>query len=386
MIEQIIKVSMMNLRNLISRWAIASVIVVGIAGVVGVLTALLAMAEGFTTAFTSGASPDRAVVLRDGSNGEMQSNVSMEDASLLESLPGVLHASPELYTIVDIPKKATGTTANLIVRGVSQKAFATRPEVEVVVGRSFKTGKNEVIVGIKANHEFANVDVGSVVDFRDFSMIVVGLFKANGSAYESEVWMDYPIALSAFRRFGPSSVRLRLDSPDSLDLIAQTISDDPRLNLSVQSEQSFLGSQSSSLTTTIKSFAYVVASIMAIGALFAALNTMYTAVSSRTVEIATLRAIGFSGFPVVVSVMIEALVLAGLGGIIGGLVSLVAFNGFTVSTLNPSAFSQVAFDFIVTRDMLIGGLVWALGIGAIGGLFPAVKAATLPITVALRGE
>ena len=291
------------------------------------------------------------------------------------------------YTVADIPKKATGTPANVIVRGVTPEAFAVRPEVEVTIGRNFERGRNEIVVGVKANHEFANFDVGNIVDFRDSPWTVVGLFEANGSAYESEVWLDYPVALSAFRRFNPQSIRLRLESKDVLEQVQRLVKDDPRLQPEVQSETDFLGSQSRTLMATIETFAYVVASIMAIGALFAALNTMYKAVSSRTIEIATLRAIGFGGFPIMVSVMIEALLLATVGGLIGGTLALIAFNGFTVSTLNPNAFSQVAFDFIVTPDMLIGGLIWAIVIGCIAsGLLPAIKAATMPITVALRGE
>ena len=376
----------MNLKNIASRWAVALVIVVGIGGVVAVLTALLAMAEGFSSALERGGAPDRAIVMRDGSTGEMESSVSNEAAAILEDLPGVLFSSAESYTIADIPKKATGTTANLILRGVTENAFAVRPEVEIVEGRKFESGRNEVIVGVTANHEFDKLDVGDTVDFRQTEWRVVGLFEVNGSAYESEVWLDYPVALGAFRRSEPSSVRVRLESPESVGALQQLISDDPRLNLSIQSEEAFLQGQSSGLTQRIEVFAYIVASTMAIGALFAALNTMYTAVSTRTVEIATLRAIGFGGTPVVVSVLLESIVLATIGGVLGGLVSFVAFNGFTVSTLNPSAFSQIGFDFVVTPAMLVGGLVWSIVIGSLGGFFPAVKAATLPITVALRGE
>lgn len=384
--EQIVRISWMNLKNITSRWTVALVIVVGIGGVVGVLTALLAMAEGFSSALASGGAPDRAIVMRDGSTGEMESDVSVEAAAIFADLPGILFSSAESYTIADVPKKATGTTANLILRGVTESAFAVRPEVEIVEGRNFETGRNEVIVGVTANYEFANLDVGDVVDFRQTEWRVVGLFEANGSAYESEVWLDYPVAISAFRRFNPSTLRVRLESSDALGTLEQTIKDDPRLNLSIQSEEAFLSGQSSGLTQRIEIFAYIVASTMAIGALFAALNTMYTAVSTRTVEIATLRAIGFNGTPVVVSVMLESIVLAAIGGVLGGIVAFIAFNGFTVSTLNPSAFSQIGFDFVVTPEMLIGGFAWAVVIGSLGGLFPAIKAATLPITVALRGE
>ena len=386
MLRQIFKISMMNLRNLPSRIGVSSVVVVGIGGVVGVLVAILAMATGFQAALASGASSDRVIVLRDGSTDEMSSSISQAQIQLVETLPGVTAQSAELYTVVDVPKMDTGTYANLIARGVGEGAFEVRPEIEIVKGRTFEAGRTEIIAGVKAAAEFRGLEVGNDVSLRDSSWTVVGHFEAGGSAYESEIWLDFPASLNAFRRSVASSLRVRLDSPASFDALDQAIQNDPRLQLRIQSEQSFLEGQSAGLRQIITSFGYGVAVIMAIGALFAALNTMYTAVSTRTIEIATLRAIGFSSVPIVVSVMIEAMLLALIGGALGALFSYIVFNGFTVATLNPAAFSQVAFDFQVTPELVTLGMTWAVVIGFFGGLLPALSAAYIPITAALRGE
>lgn len=386
MLTQIFKISMMNLRNLPSRYGVSSVVVVGIGGVVGVLVAILAMATGFQSVLSSGAASDRVILLRDGSTDEMASGVSQQEIQLIETLPGVTAMSAELYTVVDVPKMDTGTYANLIARGVGAGAFEVRPEVEIVEGRNFETGRTELIAGVKAASEFRGLDVGSDVSLRDSTWRVVGHFEAGGSAYESEIWLDFPASLSAFRRNSASSLRIRLDSPTSFEALEEAIKKDPRLGVRVQTETSFMEGQSATLRQTIVTFGYGVAAIMAIGALFAALNTMYTAVSTRTIEIATLRAIGFSSVPIVVSVMIEALLLALLGGALGALFSYLVFNGFTVATLNPAAFSQVAFDFQVTPELVGLGMTWAVVIGFFGGLLPAISAAYIPIATALRGE
>ena len=386
MIKQILKISLMNLRNLPSRFGISSVVVVGIGGVVGVLVAILAMASGFESALSSGASSDRVIVLRDGATDEMASSIGPEEIALIEILPGVAAHSPELYTVVDVPKMDTGTYANLIARGVGAGAFEVRPEIEIVEGRNFVPGRTEIIAGVKAASEFRGLAVGSEVSLRDSTWQVVGHFEAAGSAYESEIWLDFPAALNAFRRFSATSLRIRLDSPADFDVLSEAIEAESRLQVQVISEPSFMEGQSVVLRQIIRSFGYAVAAIMAIGALFAALNTMYTAVSTRTIEIATLRAIGFSSVPIVISVMIEAVILALMGGALGALFSYIVFNGFTVATLNPEAFSQVAFDFNVSTEIIYLGMTWAVVIGFFGGLLPALSAAFIPITAALRGE
>ena len=387
MLGQVVEITWMNLKNLPSRLGSSSVIVVGVAGVVGVMVAILAMAAGFKSTLDRGAKADRAIVLRGGSDSELSSGMSIAEMNIVASMEGVVASSGELYAVADVPKRSTGTDANLIVRGIMQDAFAVRPEVEIVEGRNFRPGTGEIIAGRGASAEFAGIDVGGTVALRGSEWTVVGIFAANGSAYESELWVDLAVVQSAFRRGeGVSSMRVQVESPQRVDELTERIKDDPRLDLALQSEQDYFANQSASLASTIEFVGYGVAVIMAIGAVFAALNTMYSAVVTRTVEIATLRALGFGATPVVISVMIESMALALLGGVLGAVISYVAFNGYTVSTLNNVSFSQVAFDFAVTPELLQTGVIWALALGAVGGLFPALRAAWLPITVALRGE
>ena len=387
MFGQIVEITLMNLRNLPSRLGSSAVIVVGIAGVVGVMVAILAMAAGFRATLDRGGEPDRAIVLRGGSDSELSSSILVPEMNVVTSMEGVTFASGELYTVADVPKRSTGLDANLIVRGVTEAAFDIRRGVEVVEGRAFATGRDEVIAGRGAHVEFAGIDVGNSITVRQAEFTVVGIFEAGGSALESELWMDLPVAQSAFRR-GDSvtSLRVQVDSPARIPELAQRIEDDPRLDLKLVGEEEYLAAQSGGLAGQIESFGFAIAVIMAIGALFAALNTMYSAVATRTVEIATLRALGFGNVPVVVSVMVEAMALALLGGLLGAAISYSIFNGYTASTLNNVSFSQIAFDFAVTPELLYTGLIWALALGAVGGLFPAVRAAWMPITAALRGE
>ncbi|MFM8356469.1 MAG: ABC transporter permease [Gammaproteobacteria bacterium] len=385
MFTQIVEITLMNLRNIPARLGASSVIVVGIAGVVAVLMAILAMAIGFRTALESTGQPDRAIVLRGGSNGELSSGVSAAAVAIVSSLPGVLAASAELYTIVDVPKRSSGTPANLVVRGVTSAALTLRPEVRITAGRTFESGRREVIIGRGAAAEFAGLDLGAEIAFRDSAWVIVGVFEAAGGASESEIWGDLPVAQTAFRRGGTvSSMRLQLDQPARAAALAETIANDPRLDLQLRAEPEYYAAQSARLSALITGFGYVVAGIMAIGAVFAALNTMYSAVSSRTVEIATLRALGFGGTPVVISVLIEAVLLALLGALLGAGIAWFAFAGTTISTL--AGFTQLAFQFTMTPALFITAIVWALVIGMIGGLFPALRAARVPITVALRAQ
>jgi putative ABC transport system permease protein len=387
MLGQIREITLMNLRNLPSRLGSSSVIVVGIAGVVAVLVSILAMATGFRAALESTAAPDRAIVLRGGSGGELSSGLSQEAVNIVSQMEGIVAASGELYTIADVPKRGSGTAANLVVRGVEPSAFTVRPELRIIQGRMFEPGKGELIAGHRAAEEFAGIDLNATVRFRDSDWKIVGLFEANGDVNESEVWADVKVVQAAYRRGGGfSTMRVQLTDPSVIGAIAERISKDPRLDLQIRSEHDFYGDQSKRLSTIITGFGYLVGVIMAVGAIFAALNTMYSAVTQRTVEIATLRAIGFGSTPVVISVMIEALLLAIFGGLIGAALAYLLFNGMTVSTLNSGSFSQVAFDFAVTPKLITQGLVWAVSLGFVGGLFPALRAARLPITVALRGE
>ena len=392
-LNQVVQITLMNLRNIPTRLGTSLVVVVGIAGVVGVLVSVLAMSEGFRHTLASTGRPARVIMLRAGSDSELSSGVARDQAILLASLPGVARdasgrplASAELNVMVDLPRKGESAPNNVPFRGVQPAAFAIRDELTLLEGRHFTRGVREVIVGRKASRQFAGLEVGSRIAFRDSEWTVVGIFASGGDVHESEIWADAEVAMSAFRRTGFQSVTATVaDASDAgLAALKQTIARDRRLSINVLREPEYYAKQAKVLGALIDVLGYSVAVFMAIGATFGALNCMYSAIASRQVEIATLRAIGFGGAPVVVSVMLEALLLALLGGAAGGGLAWLYCDGASLSTLNFSTFSQVAFDFRVTRGLLARGLVWALVIGAAGGLLPAIRAARLPVTVALR--
>jgi putative ABC transport system permease protein len=332
-------------------------------------------------------------MLRAGSDAELSSGVDRDQATLLAALPAVARgeggrplASAELVVMVDLPRKGESHPNNVPFRGVQPAAFAIRDELTLLEGRAFRRGVREVIVGRKAAQQFAGLDVGSRIAFRDSDWTVVGTFATRGDVHESEIWADAEVAMSAFRRTGFQSVTATLaeGSGAGLDALVSSIKRDPRLSINVLREPEYYAKQAGVLSRLISVIGYTVAVFMAIGATFGALNCMYSAIASRQVEIATLRAIGFGGSPVVVSVLIEALVLALAGGVVGGALAYVYCDGASLSTLNFSTFSQVAFDFRVTPGLLVRGLACALLIGAAGGLPPAIRAARLPVTLALR--
>jgi putative ABC transport system permease protein len=392
-LNQILAITLMNLRNLPQRIGTSLVVVIGIAGVVGVLVAVLAMSEGFRYTLASTGRSDRVIMLRAGSDAELSSGVGRDQAVLLAALPGVARdatgrpeASAELVVMVDLPRKGETDPNNVPFRGVQRAAFTIRDEARLVEGRRFEPGIREVIVGRKAAAQFAGLTVGSRIAFRDSDWTVVGIFASGGDVHESEIWADAEVAMSAFRRTGYQSVTARLAEGSDAGLAAfrDAVGRDPRFSITVLREPEYYAKQATVLSTLINVLGYTVATFMAIGATFGALNCMYSAIASRQVEIATLRAIGFGGAPVVVSVMIEALLLSLLGGAIGGALAYVYCDGASLSTLNFNTFSQVAFDFRVTADLLVRGLAWALVIGAAGGLLPAVRAARIPVTEALR--
>ena len=387
MLSQIKEITIMNLLNLPSRLGSSSVIIVGIAGVVAVLVGLLSMASGFTQSLEEAGRADRAIIMRDGTTSEMNGAMTVEQRAIITAMEGVVHASGEIYVVAAIQKIGTDVDANVVVRGVEQASFDVRPEIRIVDGRTFESGRAEIIVGTKAAAQFKGLQVGDELPVRDQTWTVVGHFDANGSAYEGEIWADLANVQSAYRRGGFSStMRVLMESPDAVTALDERLKSDPRFDLMARSEAEHYADQAEQRATLINTFGTAVGIIMAIGAVFAALNTMYSAVSARTVEIATLRALGFGGLPVVISVMIEAIVLALLGGVLGGVLVWLAFDGYTASTLNNASFSQVAFDFAVTPELLQMGITWALVLGLVGGLFPAIRAARLPITTALRGE
>lgn len=391
--SQALQITLVNLRTIPQRLGLSLVVVVGIAGVVGVLVSVLAMAEGFRHTLASTGRAHRVIMLRSGSDAELSSGVPRDQIALLANLPGVARdaegrplASAELVVMVDLPRKGDPNPNNVPFRGVQPAAFAIRDEVRIVEGRRFARGVREVIVGRKASLQFAGLTVGSRIGFRDSDWTVVGIFTSGGDVHESEVWADAEVALSAFRRQGYQSLTAALADGSDAGFAAfkGAISSDPRFSINALREPEYYARQAKVLSNLIDVMGYTVAAFMATGAMFGALNCMYSAVASRQVEIATLRAIGFGGAPVVVSVLIEALLLALLGGGVGGALAWIYCDGASVSTLNFSTFSQVAFDFRVTPRLLVQGLSWALVIGTAGGLLPAIRAARLPVTVALR--
>lgn len=391
--NQVAQITLVNLRSLPQRIGTSLVVVVGIAGVVGVLVSVLAMAEGFKHTLTSAGRPSRVVMLRAGSDSELSSGVARDQATLLVALGTIARdadgrplASPELMVMVDLPRKGETHPNNVPFRGVAPAAFQVRDEVQVIEGRRFNRGVREVIVGRQAARQFDGLAVGSQIAFRDSAWTVVGVFGSHGDVHESEIWADGDVAMSAFRRAGFQSVTATLADPSDagLDALKASIARDPRLSIGVLREPEYYAKQAGILSNLIRVLGYTVAAFMALGATFGALNCMYSAIASRQVEIATLRAIGFGGFPVVVSVVIEALLLSLIGGAVGGALAYVYCDGASLSTLNFSTFSQVAFSFRVTPALLVQGLLWALAIGAAGGLLPAIRAARIPVTVALR--
>jgi putative ABC transport system permease protein len=330
-------------------------------------------------------------VLRSGSTSEMVSGLSRDDILVVADTPGIARdadgalSSAELFVIIDLPKRSTGTTANVPLRGIGDKAFDVRGDVEIVAGRMFEWGRNEVIVGVGAAQEFAGLDLGGSLEVANDEWQIVGLFAAGGGISESEIWTDARILQSAYRR-GDSyqAVYTRLSAPEAFTVFKDELDTDPRVNLSVQRSTDYYSEQSTMVTNLITVVGFLIAGLMALGAVFGAVNTMYSAVSARTREIATLRALGFKNGPVIVSVMFESLLLALTGSLIGGAAAWLIFDGTRAATMNFQSFSQVTFAFRVTPQLLVMGAFIAVLIGLIGGLFPAIRAARLPIAVGLR--
>jgi putative ABC transport system permease protein len=389
MLKEIVAITQLGIRSIPDRLGPSLVIVVGLAGVVAVFTALLAMAAGFQSTLEAAGRTDVALVLRGGSQAELNSGLTREQATIIKQVPGVAAgadgqplASAEVIVIAELMKAGETTGSNITVRGVEPTAFELRPKLKIIEGRRFKPGLKELIVGLGVTQQFRGAGLGETLRMRGSEWTVVGVFRS-GDANESELWADAEVAQSAFNRQGFSSVRLQLADPRGLQAVKDALTADPRVNVDVESEQSYYGGQTKNFRQTIGALAGVVTFIMALGATFAALNTMYAAVGTRSREIATLRAIGFGGFPVVVSIMIEALVLAVVGGVLGAALAYFLFNNMAVSTLGAN-FTQVVFKFAVTPALVLDGLVIAVAIGMLGGLLPALRAARQPVTTALR--
>lgn len=390
-LAQIGAITSMNLRNMPQRAASSIVALIGIAGVVTVLIGVLSIAEGFRAVLEISGSDQVAIVLRNGATDEMGSGLTQVQTRVIADSPHALRdeqgavVSPELYVVVNLPLISTGTPANVPFRGVGPQATKLRDNFQIIEGRSFTPGKFEVVVGKGASMQFEGLKVGDQFRAGTTTWTVTGIFEDRGSVAESEVWTDASVLQGAYNR-GRSyqSVRVKLTSPDAMQAFKDELSTDPRLSVRAFSEKQYYEEQSRILVALVSTIGTAIAVLMGLGAIFAALNTMYSAVSARMREIATLRALGFGPAPVVTSVLAEALLIGLAGGIVGMLVSYLAFNGLRASTMNFSTFSQLTFAFTVTPQLLVQGLVYALILGLIGGLLPSLRAAKLPIATGLR--
>ncbi|HVT34479.1 MAG TPA: ABC transporter permease [Nevskiaceae bacterium] len=392
MLRQLFAVSLMNLRSLPARWGTASVVVICLAGVAGVMVSMLAMAEGFDSTFRRAGRADRVIVLTTGETYEAASSIARDQVTPLLSAPGLRQlpdgkpaAVIERLTMSALPLARSGRDGNLLLRGVSEKAWEVRPEVHIVAGRNFTPGLRELVVGRTAQSEFTGLQLGGTVSLSGIGWTVVGIFASGGSAFESEAWADLEVVMDAYHQPSYSSITALLQSAAAFQQYKDAVTTNPQLNHSPIAEPDFYAAQGGTLATAMRVVGWLVAVIMSLGALFAAINTLYASVESRTVEIATLRALGFGSAPVIGSVLLEAIVLCVIGAVTGGVLAYLLFNGYTVSTLGGANFTQIQFAFAVTPALFAQGVLWSCGLGLIGGVPPAVSAARLPVAEALRG-
>lgn len=380
-----------NVRSVRQRWVSAIVAVAGVAGTVAVFVAMLALAQGFKATLVASGSPENAIVRRAGASSEMESIITLEQVRVLETAPGVRQdergplVSAEVVVVAAFPLAATGTDANVQVRGTSPRAFEVRPSVRIINGRAFEPGLTELVVGSNAARAYAGFELGRQVRFGGANWTVVGVFDAGGSAFDSELWCDANVLNQVFQRPQNTfqSVTVRLTGAEALRELKDAATADPRLTVQVDREVEYYEKQSRQLTTLITELGTLIAGVMAIGAVFAALNTMYSAVAQRVREIATIRALGFGGTAVVASFLLEALLIALAGGLLG-CVLVLPLNGLTTGTMNWQTFSHLSFAFLVTPGLLAAGLFFSLLMGVVGGLPPALRAARLPVAAALR--
>lgn len=389
--KQIGSITNFGLLSIPQRRGSVAAAVFGIAGVVAVLIGVLSIAVGFRAVMAVSGSPDAAIILRTGADNEMVSNLSMEEAKIVADAPGVARSpegalvSPESFVIIDLPKRSTNTSANVPLRGVDPPALKVRENWKITSGRTFEWGKSEIIAGEGAHREFVGLDVGSTIKVGRSEWTVVGLFTTGGGSSDSEIWSDGKVLREAYHRGETfQSISVRLKSPASFKEFKDALTADSRLKIKVLRQSEYYSDQSRMMTQLVTTLGYLIATLMAVGAVFGAINTMYTSVSARTREIATLRALGFGRGAVVVAVMLESVVLALIGGVAGAVLAYVVFNGFQTTTMNWQSFSQVTFAFRVTPQLLIQGIIWATLIGTLGGLLPAIRAARLPLAAALR--
>lgn len=390
-IRQIVSVTAMNLRSLPQRLTTSLVIVVGIAGVVAVLVSVLAMSTGMIRTLQNTGRDDRALVLRNGSTSELASALSMDAARLAVDAPGVKRTadgkpivSMETLRMVRAYKKEDGSEVNITLRGVGPMIAEVRPELKIIEGRMFNPAVFEMVAGKAAHSQFRSLDVGDTFAARGVNWTVVGIYSSNGDSHESEVMADAETVNSADKRGGFQNVTALLDSPASFQKFKDSLTSNPALAVDVTTESAYLRERSKTISRVIAVVAYVVGGIMAVGAIFGALNTLYSAVSARLQEIATLRAIGFGSTAMVLSVLAEALLLALIGGVIGAVVAWLFFDGYVASTGGGGPNGHLVFELSVSLPLMLLGIAWAAVIGLIGGFFPAVRAARLPVATALR--
>jgi putative ABC transport system permease protein len=392
MLSQIIAVTGVNIRSMRQRLGSSAVAVIGIAGVVLVFVAVLSIADGVAATMKASGDPNVALILRAGSDTEMTSGMLGDHVNVIKDSPGIARdaggtplASPELFVIVDHPLRRSGSTANVPLRGITPEAFKVHQGVKIIEGRNIEFGKSEIIAGRAAARQFAGLDVGATLKWGESRWQLVGIFEDGGSVSESELWCDVKILQPAYRRGNSyQSVYAKLESPDSFQQLKDSLTTNPQLTVSAMRAPEYYAQQTLTLQGIIKTIGGIIAILMGVGAVFGAVNTMYTAVASRTREIATLRALGFGSFPVVVSVLTEAAILSVTGGLIGGAIAWAAFDGYQTATMNFQSFSQIAFAFSVTPKLLAMALFYALLMGLVGGLLPAIRAARLPVVTALR--
>ncbi|MGD9020506.1 MAG: ABC transporter permease [Lysobacterales bacterium] len=390
-IFQIFAVTRFSLRSIPQRKGSSLAAMLGIAGVVAVMVGVLSIAQGIMNTMQQSADGRNAVVLRSGADTEMMSGLGGDETRIIAEAPGISRdesgalASPELFVIINLPMRTTGTDANVPMRGVHAQAAKVREGFRIIEGRMFEWGLNEIIVGSGAREQFQGLDLGAGIEVAQERWPVVGVFESGGSVAESEIWVDASVLQSAYRRGNSyQSVLVKLAAGATFDEFKDALTSDPRLNIKAVRESEYYAAQSERIYNMITGLGTLIAVIMGLGAVFGALNTMYTAVSARTREIATLRALGFHAGPVVISVLSESLLLALIGGLIGAGLAWLAFDGFRTATLNWDSFSAITFAFDVNLRLLVQGIVFAMLIGLVGGLLPAVRAARQPIAHALR--
>lgn len=396
MLLQILAVTAMNVRTIPQRLGSSAVAICGIVGVVIVFVAVLSIAEGLRGLEAAG-DPDIALVLRAGSDTEMTSGFYMEHVNAIAEAPGVGRdrvglgggdealASPELLVIINVPLRRNGIEAQAPLRGVLPVAFKVHHRLSIVAGRSFTPGRNEVIVGRNAQRQYAGLDIGSTITSGQNTWRVVGIFEDDESVAEGEIWCDARVAQPVYNRNNSyQSVSVKLTSRDRFDTLKDALTTDPRLTVMVMRQSDYYAEQSRDLQQMVRGIGFVITGLMALGAIFAAVNTMYSAVATRTSEIATLRALGFDSLPVVMSVLVEAVLLGAAGGVIGGAIAYAALDGFQTSTLNFQTYSQMSFRFAVTLRLLWQALLCGVGMSLLGGALPALRAARLPVIDALR--